>query len=260
MGHVRTLALDTSSPAGSIAILRENECLGLVSTRTDEAYSSRFFRQLQFLLDEFSLNLNEFDLFAVCSGPGSFTGLRVGLTAVKGWAEVYGKPIAAVSGLEAVAEQSRCGAKIVIPVLDARRGQIYFGKYRRQGGAEPNGPLLDGQFPDAWVAEQEERVATPEEFLKELTSWRTGSEALESVAIATPDPALLAKPLGEFRASSAWAESVHVEHVSAVLAPHIGRLGILHAKRGRLTDALNLDANYVRRSDAELNWKPPAGL
>ena len=67
MGHVRTLALDTSSPDGSIAVLRESECLGMVSTRTDEVYSSRLFRHLQFLLDELSLNLEEFDLFAVCS-------------------------------------------------------------------------------------------------------------------------------------------------------------------------------------------------
>jgi tRNA threonylcarbamoyl adenosine modification protein YeaZ len=260
MGHVRTLALDTSSPAGSIAVLCENECLGMVSTRSDEAYSSRFFRQLQFLLDELKLALNKFDLFAVCTGPGSFTGLRVGLTAVKGWSEVYGKPIAALSGLEAVAAQSRCGAKMVIPVLDARRGQVYFGKYRRQGGAEPNGSVLDAQASDVWTAQQNERVATPEEFFKELTGWKPDPEALESVVIATPDPTLLAGKFAEFRALSAWARSVQVEQVSAVLAPHIGRLGILHAKQGHLTDALSLDANYVRRSDAELNWKPPAGL
>ncbi len=249
MGHVRTLALDTSSPTGSIAVLREGECLGMVSTRNDEAFSSRLFRQLQFLLDEFTLNLQDFDLFAVCTGPGSFTGLRVGLAAVKGWAEVYQKPVAAVSGLEAVAAQSRCGAGTVIPVLDARRGQLYFGKYERtdsSDGAEPG-----------WTAEREECVMTPEEFFRELAGWKTEPGA---VAISTPYPALIAGQLEQFRASCTWARNISVEQVSAVLAPHIGRLGYLHAKQGRLTDSLRLDANYVRRTDAELHWKAPVGL
>ncbi len=87
-------------------MLRDERVIGTVSTWTDEIYSSRMFRHLEFLLQELSLGLGEFDLFAVAAGPGSFTGLRVGLAAVKGWAEVYRKPIAAVSALEAVAAQS----------------------------------------------------------------------------------------------------------------------------------------------------------
>ena len=126
-----TLALDTSSPAGSLAVLRDERVIGTVSTWTDEIYSSRMFRHLEFLLKELSLGLGEFDLFAVAAGPGSFTGLRVGLAAVKGWAEVYRKPIAAVSALEAVAAQSHSQSSLMVPVLDAHRGQIYFGLYRR---------------------------------------------------------------------------------------------------------------------------------
>jgi tRNA threonylcarbamoyladenosine biosynthesis protein TsaB len=251
MGHMLTLALDTSSPTGSIAVLRESECQGIVSTRSDEAYSSRLFRQIQFLLDDLSLKLEEFDLFAVCAGPGSFTGLRVGLAAVKGWAEVYKKPIAAVSGLEAVAAQSRCGVDLVVPVLDARRSQLYFRKYRRQ----------DATMPNSCTAETEECVMTPEEFLQELTDWRKQSESVTAtMAIVTPEPALLGARMEEFRASNAWARNIPVEQVSSVLAPYIGQLGILRAKQGQLTDALSLDANYVRRSDAELKWKDPAAL
>jgi tRNA threonylcarbamoyladenosine biosynthesis protein TsaB len=106
MGHVLTLALDTSSPAGSLAVLRDERVIGTVSTWTDEIYSSRMFRHLDFLLGELSLGLQAFDLFAVAAGPGSFTGLRVGLAAAKGWSEVFRKPIAAVSALEAIAAQS----------------------------------------------------------------------------------------------------------------------------------------------------------
>jgi tRNA threonylcarbamoyladenosine biosynthesis protein TsaB len=226
-------------------VLHDGDCLGVVSTRTDEAFSSRLFRQLQFLLDELSLKLEDFDLFAACTGPGSFTGLRVGLAAVKGWAEVYQKPIAAISALEAVAAQSRSGAEIVIPVLDARRSQIYFSKYRRVNGVATH----------SWKAETDEYVLTPAEFFQELSGWERASAGM---AITTPDPALLAGALEEFQASSPWARSVPVEHVSAALAPYVGQLGYLRAQHGRLTDALALDANYVRRSDAELKWKDPA--
>ena len=107
MVHVLVLALDTSSPSGSLAVLRDEKVIGVVSTATGEVYSSRMFRELEFLLGELSLRMEEFELFAVAAGPGSFTGLRVGLAAVKGWAEVYRKPIAAVSALEAVAVQAQ---------------------------------------------------------------------------------------------------------------------------------------------------------
>lgn len=91
--HVLILSLDTSSLSGSVAILRDDLTLGVISTRADENYSSRMFRHLEFLLSDLSLKLDDFDVFAVSAGPGSFTGLRVGLTAAKGWAEVYRKPV-----------------------------------------------------------------------------------------------------------------------------------------------------------------------
>src|SRR6201987_4652 len=145
MVHVLVLALDTSSPSGSLAVLRDEKVVGVVSTATGEVYSSRMFRELEFLLGELSLRMEEFELFAVAAGPGSFTGLRVGLAAVKGWAEVYRKPIAAVSALEAVAVQARSNAALIVPVLDARRGQLYFGLYRRTGSGREGRLALNGE-------------------------------------------------------------------------------------------------------------------
>lgn len=228
------LALDTSSPAGSLAILRDEKIIGVVSTWAEETYSARMFRHLDFLLRELSLDLKQFDLFAVAAGPGSFTGLRVGLTAVKGWAEVYSKPAVGVSGLEAIAAQSHSAAPLLIPILDARRGQIYFGFYRRGG----NGLALEG----------EECVMTPGEFLETLHSKATDSE----FTIVTPEREIISKQMSQ---SEKHAPSV--EQVSSVLAPLIGQLGYQRAQRGQLSDALSLDANYVRRTDAELHWKVP---
>jgi tRNA threonylcarbamoyladenosine biosynthesis protein TsaB len=240
MGHVLILALDTSSPSGSLGVLRDEKVIGVVSTSTSEVYSSRMFRELEFLLGELSLRMEEFELFAVAAGPGSFTGLRVGLAAVKGWAEVYRKPIAAVSALEAVAVQARSGAALVVPVLDARRGQLYFGLYRRaEGGAAGDGRLaLDG----------EEYVMTPAEFFEALRS-RAGTAEF---SIVTPEPELFSSAASQKAIADLRAR---IDSASSVLAPFIGQLGFRRAQRGELADALTLDANYVRRTDAELHWK-----
>jgi tRNA threonylcarbamoyladenosine biosynthesis protein TsaB len=228
-GAVLILSLDTSSPSGSVAILRDREIIGVIATRDEENYSSRLFRHLEFLLNDLSLTLDLFDVFAVCAGPGSFTGLRVGLTAAKGWAEVYKKPVVGVSALEAVAIQSRGTTSIMVPVLDARRGQVYFGFYRRTDEEL----VLDG----------DEFVVSPEEFGAKLES--EGGEC--AVTIVTPDMKLvpvLSQHLGPSNA--------RFEPASSVLAPFIGSIGYERALRGKVSDALTLVANYVRRTDAEM--------
>ncbi len=243
--RVLILALDTSSPSGSIAVLEDNKVIGTVSTWTSEVYSSRMFRHLDFLLGELSLNPREFDLFAVAVGPGSFTGLRVGLTAVKGWAEVYGKPVAAISGLEAIAAQSRSPDSLLIAATDARRGQIYCGRYRRTQTQEGEGLVLD----------DEERVMDPEEFIDALAG--IGDNC--PFTVVTPVPDLLSKILSDHKAPPA-PRGPRIDEVSPILAPHVGRLGYVRAQRGDLDDALTLAASYIRRTDAELKWKAPSGI
>ena len=241
IGFVLILALDTSSSVGSLAVLRDRTILGAVSTATGEIYSSRMFRQLEFLLGELSLSPSDFDLFAVVAGPGSFTGLRVGLAAVKGLAEVYGKPIVPVSALEAVAAQSRSLAPLLIPVLDARRGQIYFGFYRRSAASQDVCLALEGQ----------ECVMTSDEFVEILRTHHAGCEAV----IVTPELALISGAVSRLETAREPSTRIPVDQVSAILAPHVGQLGYLRAQRGEVVDALALDANYVRRSDAELHLK-----
>jgi tRNA threonylcarbamoyladenosine biosynthesis protein TsaB len=229
---VLILSLDTSSPSGSVAVLRDQALIGVISTRGEENYSSRMFRHLEFLLNDLSLKLAQFDLFAVSAGPGSFTGLRVGLTAAKGWAEVYKKPVAGVSALQAVAIQSSAKTSVVVPVLDARRGQVYFGVYRRTAA----GLALEG----------DEFVVTPAEFAAKLHE-----NAKDGVlTIATPDAEVISLLAPHFQTDSAV-----IEIVSGVLAPYIGRISYERALRGEVTDSLALDANYVRRTDAEMQWK-----
>lgn len=231
------LSLDTSSPSGSVAIARDSHLLGVISTTTGEAYSSRIFRQLDYLLSETSLSLDQFDLFAVNAGPGSFTGLRVGLAAAKAWGEAFSKPIAAVNGLEAVAIQAG-GAKRVISVLDARRGQLYTASYI----AEAASASLQRE------SREPDQVLTPQQFL----IWLKDFGHLDRGIIATTSIGWLRSL---FNPSELTSIGVEVCEVSPILAPPMLKIAFARAQSGETVDALRLDANYVRRSDAELNWK-----
>ncbi|HVA71717.1 MAG TPA: tRNA (adenosine(37)-N6)-threonylcarbamoyltransferase complex dimerization subunit type 1 TsaB [Candidatus Limnocylindrales bacterium] len=233
------LAVDTSTPGGSVAILRDGQVSGVVAAFGREAYSTRLFRQLNFLLEELHVEMREFDIFAVAAGPGSFTGLRVGLAAVKGWAEVFGKPIVAVSGLEAVAaEASMEEQQLIAAVMDARRGQIYAALFRREGGR--------------LVREGDEHVCTAEEFLAMVEKQARG----RMTRFFSPSPEAIQGALTAAK-GVAPAISRSVARVSPVLAPVIAELALERAHRGEVTDALRLDANYIRRTDAEAQWKEP---
>jgi len=218
-------------------VLRDERVIGCVSTWTEETYSSRMFRQVEFLLEELEMGLGEVDLFAAASGPGSFTGLRVGLAAIKGWAEVYGGPVTGISALEAIAEESRSGPGVLVPTFDARRGEVYFGVYRR-GASEISNLVLEG----------EHSVATPVDFLNGLRE-RMGSEPF---TIVTPTPEVL---LAALEVGQSSGQATRVEVVPNILAPAVGLLAARRARNGLTGDALSLEADYVRRTDAELKWK-----
>lgn len=229
------LAIDTSTRSGSVAVLRGQEQLGVVASNGNEPNSSGLFRDVSSLLERLQLKLGQIDLFAVAAGPGSFTGLRVGLTAVKAWAEVFHKPVAAISTLEAIAAQSRGAAGLLAAFFAAGRGQVFGGLYARQA--------------DHLVLQASEVVLSPEEFAEYVSKESDGA----AVHWVSCTPEALAPGWKD-----SGARSQNIESVSAVLAPVIGKLGHSRAARKQLLDAYTLDANYVRRSDAELFWKGPA--
>jgi tRNA threonylcarbamoyladenosine biosynthesis protein TsaB len=234
------LSIDTSTRSGSVALLRDREVLAEISGKEETAFSTRLFRDIELLQFRAHFRMDQIDVFAVACGPGSFTGLRVGLTAVKAWAEVHGKPIAAVSGLEAVAAQSKildsdspANGRIVAPFLDARRGQL-FGSLYQVGPRNPASLDLIG----------EEAILSAEELLEMVKA------TIPQPVLVSPTPDLLPPSL-----ISQILPGAGIEIVSGILAPVIGRLGFARADRGDLVDAIGLDANYVRRSDAEAAWR-----
>ena len=130
---MRILAVDTSSQHGSICVVDGREIAGEVRLAASMQHSDRLFRSIEFLFQNIPFQLSDIDLFAAARGPGSFTGLRIGLAAMDGFAAAHGKPGAGVTTLEALAWKTGIENALVVPAIDARRGEVYGAVYRRAG-------------------------------------------------------------------------------------------------------------------------------
>jgi len=214
------LAVDTSGKNGSLALVRFEGEIG----RTLElllleggAFSAQLIPQISALLVKQSLSKHQIDGFAVVSGPGSFTGLRVGLAAIKASAEVLQKPIAAVSLLEVVARAAGTRGRM-IAVLDAGRDDVYVGAY--EFGAD--------------------QACDPKEELLRIDELRA---KVAGRAVITPDQTL--------------ADRLEADGLKVTLIPHpradaVAGLGFEKIRNGEVVSPEALDATYIRRTDAEI--------
>lgn len=151
------LALDTATNCGGVAVSRNAEVIGQVMLKTPLRYSEEALSCVEFLLRTLRLKRTQLGCFAVAAGPGSFTGLRIGLATVKAFSQSLDRPAVGLSTLEALAYRFRWDRSRVVPMIDARRQQIYGAAYR----SDPEmGVFL----------EVEEQVAPPAEFLRQLPS------------------------------------------------------------------------------------------
>jgi tRNA threonylcarbamoyladenosine biosynthesis protein TsaB len=130
---MRVLAVDTSSERGSVCVVDGREILGEVRIASSIQYSERLFRSIEFLFHYLPFQLSDIDLFAAAAGPGSFTGLRVGLAAMEGFiaAHAHKKRGVGVTTLQALAWKTGLCDVLIAPMIDARRGDIYGALYRR---------------------------------------------------------------------------------------------------------------------------------
>lgn len=230
------LALDSCDSRGSVALLSDTRVLAEISHPPPEEYSSWLLPAIDRLLSENHVSHSDLAGYAVASGPGSFTGVRVGLTTAKAWAEVYSKPIFPVSRLRILADQAANNVQYAATFIDAQRKQIFAALFHRES--------------DRWKLIAEESVVDPAKFFKFTTETVGGSPFLW----VSLDPELLTNsPLWRSRNDGAGA----VARVEPPLAALIGLYAYSHLLR-QGTDALGLDANYVRRSDAEIFGKKAA--
>ena len=230
------LALDTCDARGSVALLSDDRVLSEISHPASEEYSSWLLPAIDQVLAEYGVSHSDLEGYAVASGPGSFTGVRVGLTTTTAWAEVYAKPVLPISRLSVLAYRADKNAEYAATFIDAQRKQIFAAVYRRES--------------EAWKLIGDECVIDPAEFFK-YTQQTAGSASKSWVSL---DPVLLTDT--PFWQSQNLSASVIC--VSPPLASSIGR-SAFERLRHTGTDALSLDANYVRRSDAEIFGKKAVG-
>ena len=128
------LGLDTSTSCGSIALVDSNKPLGEWNLNVRRTHAGRLLPGIQHLLHETGIEVGQIDGFAVATGPGSFTGLRIALTTAKTLALVTGKPLVGIPTLDVLAENVLFAEGLVCPVLDARKGEIFAALYKSASG------------------------------------------------------------------------------------------------------------------------------
>jgi tRNA threonylcarbamoyladenosine biosynthesis protein TsaB len=228
------LAIDTTHEFGSLALASGDDLVEEVLLHAPAGFGQVLYTHLDQLLARHGVTTAMVDCFAAASGPGSFTGVRIGLACIKGLAEAAGKPASAVGNLEAMAAFGTAPLRAV--VMDARRGEVYGAVYDTAGRVVS--PEVVAPFP-AWLASLPASLPlSPPDSLP---------DAMEFVSTDfTP-----------FRASLAGTRFQDASVVTAprALAAAMARIAAARWLRGEACDPAALDANYVRRPDAELLWK-----
>ncbi len=225
------LALDTTSEHGGVGVFRDHECLSAMANRQGTNYSVSLFEMADAALDAARCRLSEVELFAVANGPGSFTGIRVGVAAAQGWAKAFARPVEGISVLAAMTEAAQPATDWAAAILDARRGEFYLGLFRRTGeGFAPQG--------SGWVLKPEALAALLEEQVR---------GAPLTCVVRRPDAAAM-------QLRSALAERAAWQELADPLVAPLASLALAAHRQGRVQSPAELDACYVRRSDAELHW------
>jgi tRNA threonylcarbamoyladenosine biosynthesis protein TsaB len=220
------LAVDTTTPSGSVALAEDGALLGEAAVESAATHSARLLRSVDFLLGAHGLGIKDVGAFAVAAGPGSFTGIRIGVGAVKSLAFASGRPVAPVSTLAALAAKLEGGPEtLVCPLLDAKKGEIYAALFESGPGG---------------LAELVPQGAyEPEAFLARLPADRP--------------VAFIGGGLDACRGAvrERLGEAARFPARSRFVAAEVARLGAALLAAGRGVDAASLEPIYYRRSQAE---------
>lgn len=226
---MKILAIDTSAKAASAALLEDEKLLGEFYTHSGLTHSQTLMPMVEQLLDCCRITLADIDVMALSAGPGSFTGLRIGMAAVKGMAFAQNTPCVKVSTLEGLCYNLPEFSGLLCPVMDARCGQVYNALFRSEGGA---------------LHRLTEDRALP---IKELEGelWPHGREVL-----LLGDGAALCH-----QAFSMWGARLAPEGVRYQRASSVALLGEQAAKEGKTVPVGELAPVYLRLPQAERELK-----
>ncbi len=226
------LGIETSTKTGSVAIVSEDGVIAQYSLNIEVTHSERLMSTVDRVLTDTGFQMADMDGYAVAIGPGSFTGLRIGLAAVKGLALVTGKPVAAVPTLKALAWNLPYAAYPVCPMLDARKNEVYAATYRFEGTA---------------------LVHVMAEVVISLS--RLSGRISEKTLFTGEASRLFHKDILEI-----FGDRALFAPISAILpsAAAVAEIGLDMIKGGQQADPDSLTPMYIRRPEAEVVWEKRA--
>jgi tRNA threonylcarbamoyladenosine biosynthesis protein TsaB len=227
---MKVLGIDTSTSCGSVGLIEDESIISEYLLNIPVTHSERLLTSIELVLREARLTPADIDGWAISLGPGSFTGLRIGVSTVKGLALATRKPVAGVSTLDVLAYQTSPTPYLICPVLDARKGEVYSAFYRYEG---ENGLKRQSAYhaikPEDLIKKIQERtifigngVRTYGEYFRNF---------LASLAIFSPS-------------------LYHFPHGSGV-----AKLGLELLRQGECLDLATFVPLYVRPSEAEIKWQ-----
>lgn len=228
---LRVLAVDTSTASGSVAVVEDGRLVAEVCERDVGGHAAWLLPAVKSTIEGAGMGPADIDLFALGLGPGSFTGLRIGVSTVKGLAWTLGRPVMGVSSLEALAMNLAGSGRgvFVCPLFDARKKEVYRGVYRPAGGRMER-VIDDG-------------AARPEALADELAALDGEVVLLGDGLVLYGD--MLARKVPRCRRAS---EDLWLVRGSAVAALALAAL----ADGLRPSDPADIRPRYKRRSEAEL--------
>ena len=228
------LAIDSATPVAGVALMDEKKLIREEFSNYKKTHSESLMPMVDRVMRESQCRLSDLDGIAISIGPGSFTGLRIGLAAAKGLALGAGIPLVALSTLEVLAANVIGCDALICPILDARRNEVYGGLYLMKGFTPEN------VYPSGAYA--------PEEFFYAIN---------EQVLMSGAECCII---LGD--AADVYWESIQrimgprgvkaPAHLSLPRACALASLGLKKLERGEIEDPLHLSPTYLRLSEAEI--------
>lgn len=227
---MKVLGVDTSTSSGSLGLIEDEEIIFEYLLNIPVTHSERLLGAIDFILREVRCRMEEVDGWVIARGPGSFTGLRIGISTIKGLSFATGKPVAGVSTLDVLASQIAPTSYLICPILDARKKEVYtcFYRYRER---------------NSLIRQSEYQAISPEDLVRNINEQtifvgdgvRTYADVLHhglgSLAIFPSSP-------------------FHIPHGSMV-----AKLGMDLLKKGEHLNLSEFSPIYVRPSEAEAKWQ-----
>jgi tRNA threonylcarbamoyladenosine biosynthesis protein TsaB len=231
---MKILAIETSTMLGGIAIMDESLLIAESRLNVKSTHSERLMTEIEHCLKQSGVKISDIDVFAVATGPGSFTGLRIGLSTVKGFSYATGKQIVSVPTLEALAWNFPYSRYPVCTMLDARKKEVYAALFKWEG--------------ENLIRLTNETSAKPEEFARDALRVTHDDKFIFAGEGAVLYRDKIIEAMGE--------KAIFASPEKTVPSPaNVAILGLKKAKAGEFSEPVSLIPMYIRKSEAEVKWK-----